>query len=124
MEHNNAENTNSSCLICPVPREQLPIIKYLILRKKRFFRWAILDRTKYTIKLLGVWVTGVILSLFIFAAGSTYDGASLTDFLRSIVVGKIAVLICSIELYRAWNNVHLCLTNSKVVYRVSSSKNV
>ena len=93
--------------LASAPLKQLPINEYKDLKRSRFFRWAVLDRQKYATKLLAVWIASFMMSMFIVASLSVDRDITSSSFLKSAIVGKIAVLLALIKLYAAWKYVHL-----------------
>ena len=114
VQHNN-ENVNT---ICPIPLEQQPVREYWRLKKRRFFRWAILSQSKYVTKLLAVWISTLLLVLFILALRSPYRLLSYSDFLIGAVIAKLAVFLSLIGLYAAWQYIHSRLIHREIDYKV------
>ena len=112
VQHNN-ENTNA---VCPIPLKQQPVREYWCLRDKRFFRWAILQRNKYITKLLAVWVSALLLVLFVVALRSPYRTLSYVDLLIGAIVAELAVLLALIRLYAAWQYIHSRLIHREIDY--------
>ena len=118
VQHNN-ENIDAICLI---PLEQQPVREYWRLRKRKFFRWAILSRSKYVTKLLAVWISVLLLVLFILALRSPYRVLSYSDFLIGAIIAELAVFLCLIGLYAAWQYIHSRLIYRKIDYKVLATK--
>ncbi|MDJ0635259.1 MAG: CGLD27 family protein [Xenococcaceae cyanobacterium MO_188.B29] len=101
----------------PVPSEQLPVNEYQDLKESKFFRWAVLDRPKYAAKLLAVWISSLLVSLFIFTAQSLPYDIALSDFLWSGIVAKTIVLLCLCQLYLSWHEIYSLLIDKKIIYK-------
>ena len=119
MQHNN-ENVNLASA-CPVPLEQQPIQQYRHLRESRFFRWAILKRDKYTVKLLAVGISGLLLTLLVFAAKDQYNIYKY-NFWVSTVIAQLIVLVFLIRLYAAWEYIYLRLISQRIDYRILATR--
>ena len=105
-----------------VPSEQIPVNEYRSLQESRFFRWATLERWKYATKLLAVWIAGFLFSTLVFA--TTSHNLTLSDYLWSIIVGNIFVLLCLLKLYSAWHRVYSRLLVNKIDYNLKPQKTV
>ena len=121
MQHDNADRKYSFWL-CPVPLRQQPVNQYRELRERNFFRWVVLDRPIYCTKLLAVWITGMLLTLYAITIRSDRSGITVSDFLGSAIAGEVAVLFSVIMLYAAWNYVHSRLISLKINYKISSGE--
>lgn len=118
MRRHNADKRDYAFFPSSIPLEQLPVKEYLDLRESPFFRWAILKGLKYATKLLAVWISSLLLSMFFFAAKSVHHELTLSSFLWSGFIAKIIVLCCLLQLYTAWHYIYLRLSDKKVVYEV------
>ena len=114
VQHNN-ENINA---ICPIPLEQQPVKEYWRLRKRKFFRWAILVRSRYVTKLLAVWISSLLLVLFILALRSPYRVLSYSDLLIGAAIAELVVFLFLVRLYAAWHNIHSRLIHQQIDYKV------
>lgn len=121
MQNDNVDESGFT-VFTPVPSEQIPVNEYRSLQESRFFRWAILERWKYTTKLLAVWITGFLFSTLFFATRSTIYNLALSDCLWSIVVAKTFVLICLLRLYTAWHYVYSRLLANEIDYKSKQRK--
>lgn len=120
MQHNNYEQ-NIAFFPCLVPPEQIPVNEYRHLKESRFFRWVILKRCKYATKLLAVWISNLLLGLFIIAAKFVHYDITHSDFYIS-ALAKLAVLLTLTQLYTAWNNIYSPLVNRGIDYKIYQSK--
>ena len=118
VQHNN----NNVGAVCPVPLKQQPVREYWCLRKRRFFRWAILSRGKYVNKLLAVWISTLLLILFVFALRSPDRALPYADFLIGAIIAELVVFLFLIRLYAAWRYVHLRLIQTKIDYTNLTTK--
>ena len=124
MKHNNRDERDLAFSSCPVPREQLPVNEYQDLKESVFFRWATLEGSIYSAKLLAVWIAGLLFATFFIIVVSVRHRINYTSFFWSPIVGEVAVLLCLIQLYTEWHYVYLRLMNQKIVYKtLQSSKN-
>ena len=115
MQNDNVDESGFT-FFTPVPSEQIPVNEYRSLQESKFFRWAILERWKYTTKLLAVWITGFLFSTLVFSTRSTAYNLALSDCLWSIIIAKILVLVCLLRLYAAWHYVYSRLLVKKIDY--------
>ena len=119
MQNDNVDESGFT-FFTPVPSEQIPVNEYRSLQESRFFRWAVLERWKYTTKLLAVWIAGFLFSTLIFTTSTAYSLA-LSDCLWSIITAKIFVLLCLLRLYAAWHYVYSRLLVNKIDYQISTN---
>ena len=115
MQNDNVDNSGFTFLSLPL--KQIPVNEYRSLRERKFFRWATLKRWKYTTKLLAVWVTGFLFSTLIFATKSSQNLVP-SDYLGSIVIANIFVLLCLVKLYVAWHHIYTRLLINKIDYQI------
>ena len=115
VQHNN-ENIDAS----PIPLEQQPVREYWCLKKRRFFRWAILDLSKYVNKLLAVWISSLLLALFVFAMRSPHRVLSYSELLIGAIIAELAVLAALIKLYAGWNYIRFRLIHREIDYKIWS----
>ena len=118
MQNDNVDKSGLT-FFSPVPSEQIPVNEYRSLQTSKFFRWAILKRWKYTTKLLAVWITGFLFSTLVFATRYTGQDLALSDYLWSIIVANIFVLLCLLRLYIAWHHIYSRLLVNKINYQIS-----
>ena len=118
VQHNN-ENIDS---ICPVPLKQQPIREYWHLKQRRFFRWAILERGKYVTKLVAVWISALLLVLFILALRSPTSDLSDEDFWLGALVAELVVLLFLIRLYSAWHHIYSRLIGREIDYQLMATR--
>ena len=121
MQNDNVDESGFT-FFTPVPSEQIPVNEYRSLQESRFFRWAILERWKYTTKLLAVWVAGFLFSTLVFTTRSTAYNLALSDCLWSIITANIFVLLCLLRLYAAWHYVYSRLLVNKIDYKILNLK--
>lgn len=123
MQNDNVDKSSFTSFT-PVPLEQIPVNEYRSLQKSKFFRWAILKSWKYTTKLLAVWITGFLFSTLVFATRSTGHDLALSDYLRSIIIADIFVLLCLLRLYVAWHHIYSRLLINRIDYQISQSPKI
>ena len=116
---NDSVDESGFTFFTPVPSEQIPVNEYRSLQESRFFRWAILERWKYTTKLLAVWITGFLFSTLVFTTKYTGQNLALSDYLWSIIIANIFVLLCLLRVYAAWHRVYSRLLVNKIDYKIS-----
>ena len=114
VQHSN-ENIDAICL----PFDRQPVREYWCLREKRFFRWAILPLSKYVTKLLAVWISTLLLALFVRALRSPYRALSYSDISLGAVIADCTVFLCLIRLRAAWYYIY-----SRLIYREIDYKNL
>ena len=119
MQNDNVDESGFT-FFTPVPSEQIPVNEYRSLQESRFFRWAILERWKYTTKLLAVWIAGFLFSALVFTTRSTAYNLALSDCLWSIIIANIFVLLSLMRLYAAWHYVYSRLLVNKIDYKISN----
>ena len=116
---NIVQHSNENIDAIYLPFEQQPVREYWCLRKKKFFRWAILPLSKYMTKLLAVWISTLLLALFCLALRSPYRTLSYWDLSLGAVIAEGAVFLCLIRLRAAWHYIH-----SRLIYREIDYKNL
>ena len=121
MQNDNVDESGFT-FFTPVPSEQIPVNEYRSLQESRFFRWAILERWKYTTKLLAVWIAGFLFSALVFTTRSTAYNLALSDCLWSIIIANIFVLLSLMRLYAAWHYVYSRLLVNKIDYKSKLKK--
>jgi len=114
VQHNN-ESIN---VACPVPFKQQPVWEYWYLRKRQFYRWAILSPSKYITKLIAVWIAALLLVLLVIAWRSPVNTLRPMDLLLGAFVAELVVGIVLARLYAAWHYVHLRLVQREIDYQV------
>ena len=119
MQHDNPDETSSTSLTCPVPTNQQPVYQYRILKDRKFFRWAVLNDSIYTSKLLSIWAIGLLLSLYATTVSSAMYSITVSNLLWGAIAGNIAVILCVLKLYAVWYCVHSNLMNQKIVYEIA-----
>lgn len=124
MKHNNADDRDFATFFCPVPIHKLPVNQYRNLKESKFSRWAVLERSKYTTKLLAVWISSLLLTMLVVAAKSVGYNTTLVNLVGSAIVADLAVLFCLIKLYTAWNYVHSRLIKQMIAYELSGSRKI
>ena len=112
VQHNN----DSVDKICPIPLDQQPVREYRRLQTRMFFRWAILSRSKYVTKLLAVWITALLLILFVMALRSPARALNLSDVLIGAIVAELSVGLVLTSLYAAWRHIYLRLIHREIDY--------
>lgn len=118
VQHNNEDIG----LPCPIPLKQQPIREYWRLRQRRFFRWAILERSKYTTKLMAVWISALLLVLFVLVLRSPSQALSHSNFLMGAIIAETVVLLALFRLYSIWHYIHLRLISREIDYKTLATK--
>lgn len=84
MQHDRF-NEDGFAFSSPVPPEQLPAKQYRDLKARRFFRWAVLNRLKFTTKLLAVWISSLLLAMLVVAARSANSSLAIDSYIARYV---------------------------------------
>ncbi|WP_072016369.1 CGLD27 family protein [Neosynechococcus sphagnicola] len=109
----------SPVAVCPVPLEQQPIQEYQCLRDSCFFRWATLELTPYSTRILCLWSWSWLLTGPI-SAGSFSPRKHLAQFLLLGAAGSTLLLILVLlRLYLGWLYIRSRLLNPLVFYEES-----
>lgn len=109
----------SSVQFCPVPFEQQPLNEYQELTESWFFRWVTFSKLKYSGKLLGVWLTSLLIVAPI-AAASFPPSKNTFDFILSSIVGSgLFVAVALLRLYLGWSYIGDRLNQETIIYEQS-----
>lgn len=109
----------TSLAVCPVPSEQLPLNEYEELRQSWYFRWAMLDLSRYVKKMIWLWGWSLLVAAPVAAASFAPAKFPLQFLLASAAGGILVVLLALLRLYLGWAYVSARLVDTAVVYEES-----